>query len=168
MTNLRFHSSGISSENLISVPITPATRQCASLIPAALAGTATASVILTSGKVNCVNSAQPPCSAASSAGANDTEPAARRAARIDVFMPRMIRQPTDGGHGNADDGGHGNGGTEVTVTEATEVTATEGTEVTDQHGATEKQRNRDGTDQTGSSAATRCCPFVLRGSVSPC
>src|SRR3954471_18055540 len=110
MTNLRFHSSGISSENLISVPITPPTRQCASLIPAALAGTATASVILTSAKVNCINWAQSPCSAASRAGANDTQPAARRAARIDVFMTRMIRQRTDGGHGHAGDGGHGNGG----------------------------------------------------------
>src|SRR4051794_7834930 len=110
ITNLRFHSSGISSENLISVPITPATRQWASLIPAALAGTATASVILTSGRVNCVNWAQSPCSAASSAGANDTEPAARRAARIAVFMTRMIRQRTDGGHGHRGDGGHGNRG----------------------------------------------------------
>src|SRR3954468_8123113 len=108
MTNFRFHSSGISSENLISVPITPATRQCASLIPAALAGTATASVILTSGRLNCVNWAQSPCSAAARAGANDTEPAARRAARIDVFMPRMIRQRTDRGHGKGGGGGHGN------------------------------------------------------------
>ena len=55
ITNLRFQSSGISSVNLISLPITPFTRQCGTrTCPVVAAGTGAASVIFTSGSCSVV------------------------------------------------------------------------------------------------------------------
>ena len=52
ITNLWFQSSGISSVKWISVPMTPATRQCGTLtVPVVAAGTAAASVIFDVGQL---------------------------------------------------------------------------------------------------------------------
>jgi hypothetical protein len=62
MKNFRFHASGSSSVKWISAPITPLTLQWAArMAPLVAAGTATASVILTSGIFKPTTSAHAMC-----------------------------------------------------------------------------------------------------------
>ena len=120
--NLRFQSSGSSSENRISVPMTPFTRQCATRIaPVVAAGTAIASVTLTSGSLRVTRCEHSACSAAMRRLADglrdecDGDDQARCGRQEAGFHGGMIT---------------GTGGTEETGTERTAATGTEGTERT--------------------------------------